>query len=226
MKKRVIPAIDILDGKFVRLLKGDFKKKKYFISYRKYVNFLIKKKVRYIHIVDLNGAKSGKPKNKKIILKIIKKFKKSNVRVQIGGGIRKKKYIDFYLQKGAKVIIGTSFFKKKIENVNLKKIIISIDYKDNRVFLNGWKKKDISLKKAIDEAKKSKFKYFVFTNINKDGTGKGLDIKNIKYICNKMKKKKIMFAGGFNNKEKEIYGIKNLYGIISGSFFYEKCIKE
>ncbi|UOQ27883.1 Phosphoribosylformimino-5-aminoimidazole carboxamide ribotide isomerase [Candidatus Vidania fulgoroideae] len=225
MKKKIIPAIDILDGKFVRLLKGNFKKKKYFISYKKYTNFLIKEKVKFIHIVDLDGARLGKPKNKKIISKIIKKFKKNGVGIQIGGGIRKKKYIDFYIKKGVKVIIGTSFFKKRIDNVNFKKIIISIDYKDKRVFLNGWEKRGISLKKAIKKAKKSKFRYFIFTNINNDGTSKGLDIKNIKYICNKMKKKKIMFAGGFNDNEKKIYRIKNLYGIISGSFFYEKCIK-
>ncbi|UOQ33102.1 Phosphoribosylformimino-5-aminoimidazole carboxamide ribotide isomerase [Candidatus Vidania fulgoroideae] len=225
MKTNIIPAIDILNGKFVRLSKGNFKKKKYSLSFKRYINFLLKKNIKNLHIVDLDGARFGKPKNKSIISKIIKIFKKKGIKIQVGGGIRKKKDVYFYLKKKARVIISTLFFEKKMKKISKKNVIISIDYRNKRVLLKGWKKKNVSLKKAINKAKKSKFKYFIFTNIKKDGSERGMDIKNIKYICKKMKNKKLMFAGGFNNKKK-IIKKKNIYGIIAGSYYYNKCIKE
>lgn len=227
----IIPAIDILKGKCVRLFKGNYKKKIFEKSYKKYLKEIIKKKPKIVHIIDLDGAKIGKPINNLEITKIINILKKKKIKTQVGGGIRKKNHLNYYLSKNTKVIISTIFFKKSIKKIKkTKNIIVSIDYKKNRVFCNGWKKKKISLNKAIKKAKKSNFNYFIFTNISKDGTQEGINFKKISYICKKLKKKKLMFAGGFNNKNEKIIKKKiknkNLYGIITGTYFYKKCLKE
>ncbi|MGX7583089.1 HisA/HisF-related TIM barrel protein [Candidatus Vidania fulgoroideorum] len=228
---KIIPAIDILGNNFVRLTKGNFKKKIILKDQNKYLKSIIKRNPKIVHIIDLDGSKTGILKNKKkIINKIIPILRKNKIRIQLGGGIRKKKEIYFFLKKKIKVIISTLFFEKKIffkRKKTIKKIIVSVDFKKNEVFCKGWKKKKVSIKNAIRRAKKSCFKYFIFTDIERDGTMKGLNIKKIKYICKKLKKKKIMFAGGFLKTDvNKVNKIKNLYGLIAGKFFYEKCIKE
>ena len=142
----IFPAIDIKNGKCVRLIKGDFDK---ITSYENtpldQAKIYFKNGFSHIHIVDLDGALSGKSSNSNIVKKIVKNFK---LKVQVGGGIRTLEDIEIWIKNGVdKVIIGTAAVEnkdllkaacKKFQN----KIALSIDVKDGFIFLSGWKKKN------------------------------------------------------------------------------------
>ena len=142
----IFPAIDIKDGKCVRLVKGDFNK----ITF--YEDSPTNQAIKYfqsgfndIHIVDLDGVLQGKPVNSIIVKEIIKKVKS---RIQIGGGIRTIDDINNWIKMGVdKVVMGTA----AVENTNLlktacdkfkNKIAVALDVKDGLIVLSGWKKKN------------------------------------------------------------------------------------
>ena len=140
----IFPAIDIKDGKCVRLLKGDFNK---ITSYDnlpvEQASIFFKNGFKDIHIIDLDGALLGKSKNSAIIKEIINKVK---LRIQIGGGIRNIDCIHNWLKVGVdKVIMGTA----AIENIDLlenackkfkNKIAIALDVRNGLIALSGWKR--------------------------------------------------------------------------------------
>ncbi|WP_458659031.1 HisA/HisF-related TIM barrel protein [Candidatus Vidania fulgoroideorum] len=229
----IIPALDIYKNNIVRLTKGNynkvFKLKK---SINKILDYFLKNKFNLINIIDLEGALKKKITNKKKIVKLISFFLDKKIKCCIGGGIRNKKSIKYYISKGAhKIILGTKILKninffREIYNKYKKKILISIDIYKNKIMINGWKKKNkISLKKYLKKISFYK-KKIIFTNINRDGTLKGVDIKFIKNILNNnLGKKRCIFSGGFSG-EKDIIKIKNecgsLFGYIVGKYIYNK----
>ena len=137
----IFPAIDIKDGKCVRLLKGDFNK---ITSYEKspleQANFFSKKGFKNIHIVDLDGALLGESKNTKIIREIINNVK---LKIQIGGGIRNIDNINSWIEAGVdRIVMGTA----AVENISLlknvcekfkNKIAIALDVRDGLIALSG-----------------------------------------------------------------------------------------
>ena len=141
----IFPAIDIKDGKCVRLIKGDFNQ---MTSYEKspfdQAKIYFQNGFKNIHIVDLDGALQGKSYNSQIVKKILQNLK---LKIQIGGGIRTIDEVENWVKSGVdKVIIGTA----AVENKDLlktacekfkNKIVISLDVKDGFIFLSGWKKK-------------------------------------------------------------------------------------
>ena len=148
MKNFVIPSIDLLDGKIVRLLKGDYDKA---TIYEVKVDDLIEKYDIFntLHIVNLNGAKGEKcEKNEKIITEIRKKFKG---KIQVGGGIRDIEKMEFYLNEVSvdAIVLGTLCIKNVEKTIEIikkfgaEKIILAIDCENvNGVFvpkINGWK---------------------------------------------------------------------------------------
>jgi phosphoribosylformimino-5-aminoimidazole carboxamide ribotide isomerase len=229
----IFPAIDIKDGKCVRLIKGDFNQ---MISYDN--SPLDQAKIFFqngfvnIHIVDLDGALQNKISNQSIIKKILKTFK---LKIQIGGGIRTIDDVDNWIKSGVdKVIMGTA----AVENIDLlksacakfkNKIAVSLDVKDGFIFLSGWKKKtDIS---AIDFIKKIEnfgVSRIIYTDINKDGTKQGPNIEETIELSNKVKIPFII-SGGISSIEdiKKIKSINNsnVEGIIVGRSIYDGDIK-
>ena len=138
----VIPAVDILDGKCVRLKQGKFDMRTvYFDSPLEAAKLWVEKGAKRLHVVDLNGAKTGTPANADIIKEIVRSVK---VPVQIGGGYRRMDLIDEMLSLGAdRIVLGTS----AIINPNLLSsvcerfgphIAVSVDAKDGKVVANGW----------------------------------------------------------------------------------------
>jgi phosphoribosylformimino-5-aminoimidazole carboxamide ribotide isomerase len=188
----ILPAIDIKDGKCVRLIKGDFNK---IISYE---DSPANQAIKYsqsgfndIHIVDLDGALQGKPVNSIIVKEIIKKVKS---RIQIGGGIRTIDDINNWIEMGVdKVVMGTA----AVENKDLlkiacdkfkNKIAVALDVKDGLIALSGWKKQtNISAIDYIKEIQNFGVSRIVYTDINKDGTKKGPNIKDTVELSNKVK---------------------------------------
>jgi len=229
----IFPAIDIKDGKCVRLIKGDFNK----ITF--YKDSPTAQAIKYsqsgfndIHIVDLDGALQGKPVNSIIVKEIIKKVKS---KIQIGGGIRTINDINSWIEMGVdRVVMGTA----AVENTDLletacnkfkNKIAVALDVKDGLIALSGWKKQtNIS---AIDFIKKIQnfgVSRIIYTDIYKDGTKEGPNIKDAVELSSKVKIP-LVISGGVSSIE-DIQKIKllnnsNIEGVIVGKSIYDGDIK-
>ncbi len=229
----IFPAIDIKDGKCVRLVKGDFNQ---MTSYKNtpfnQAKIYFQNGFRNIHIVDLDGALQRKTSNSNIIKEILKNLK---LKIQIGGGIRTVDDIDNWVKCGVdKVIIGTA----AVENRNLlktacekfrNKIVLSLDVKDGFIFLSGWKKQtDILAADFVKEIENFGISRIIYTDINKDGTKTGPNIKNAIELSSKVKIPFII-SGGISSIEdiKKIKSLNNsnIEGIIVGKSIYDGDIK-
>ena len=229
----IFPAIDIKDGKCVRLIKGDFNQ---MTSYKNspfdQAKIYSQSGFRNIHIVDLDGALQGKSSNSNIIKEILKNFK---LKIQIGGGIRTIDDINNWIKSGVdKIIIGTA----AIENKNLlktackqfkNKIALALDVKDGFIFLSGWKKQtNILATDFVKEIENYGVSRIIYTDINKDGTKKGPNIKDTIDLSNKVKIPFII-SGGISSIEdiKKIKSLNNsnIEGVIVGKSIYDGDIK-
>ncbi len=229
----IFPAIDIKDGKCVRLLKGDFNK---ITSYDNLpidqASIFFKSGFKDIHIVDLDGALLGESRNSNIIKEIIKKVK---LRIQIGGGIRNIDSINSWLEIGVdKIVMGTA----AIENIDLlksackkfkNKIAIALDTRDGLIALSGWKKQtNISALDFLKEIENFGVSRIIYTDINKDGTKKGPNIKDAIELSSKVKVP-LVVSGGVSSIDdiKKIKSLNNsnIEGIIVGKSIYDGDIK-
>jgi phosphoribosylformimino-5-aminoimidazole carboxamide ribotide isomerase len=229
----IFPAIDIKEGKCVRLIKGDFNQ---MTSYKNtpFDQAQIYSEIGFknVHIVDLDGALKGKSSNSNIVKEILKNLK---LKIQIGGGIRTIFDIENWVKSGVdKVIIGTA----AVENKNLlkiackkfkNKIAVSIDVKDGFIFLSGWKKKtNILAFDFIKEIENFGVSRIIYTDINKDGTKKGPNIKDTIDLSNKINIPFVV-SGGISSIEdiKKIKSISNsnIEGVIVGKSIYDGDIK-
>jgi len=229
----IFPAIDIKDGKCVRLVKGDFDQ---MTSYKNtpydQAKIYSQNGFRNIHIIDLDGALKGKSSNSNIVKEILKDLK---LKIQIGGGIRTIDDIDSWIKSGAdKVIIGTAAVEnkdllkiacKKFKN----KIAISLDVKNGFIFLSGWKKQtNILAADFVKEIENFGVSRIIYTDINKDGTKKGPNIKDAIRLSSKVKIPFII-SGGISSIEdiKKIKSLNNsnIEGVIVGKSIYDGDIK-
>ena len=233
---KLIPAIDLMDGKCVRLLKGDFNKSKQFSNNPATQAKLWEEQgATSIHIVDLDAARSGKASNDKSIISI---REATNVPIQIGGGIRSEERIKELFSFGIdKVIIGTSAIENRklvneITSTFPRKIIIGIDSKQGKVSTRGWlKQSDVYALDLIKDLSSLKISSFIVTDIDTDGT---LDGPNVAFIKEVLKQTNIpvIASGGIGSLSDlsaltkfESFGLE---GVIVGKALYEKkfTIKE
>lgn len=177
------PAIDIKDGKCVRLLFGDMEKDTiYNNNPLDQAMWFIDQGAKWLHIVDLDGAVSGKNINKKAIEQILNKLK-DQVKIQIGGGIRNLNDLDFWLQKSAnRVVLGTlaienpNFINQLDKNYS-KKVVIGADVRNGKIASHGWKNQsDISAVELIKTFNSSIVSAVVYTDISKDGSLQGVSL--------------------------------------------------
>ena len=172
----IIPAIDILGGKCVRLTKGDFSTGKvYFSDPLEVAKKLKEQGAEILHVVDLDAAKTGKPVNQELILRIAKT---SGIPLEVGGGIRDIKIARMYLNSGiAKIILGTSaagrasLLARIIKEFGAEKIMVALEVKQNKLAINGWQQ--TTNENYFDFAKKLKdigVSNILFTDIDKDGS--------------------------------------------------------
>lgn len=225
----IIPAIDIRNGKCVRLYQGDFKKETVYGNPTEIAKMWESKGAKKLHIVDLDGAKNANMKNLNSIKKIIKAVK---IPLQVGGGIRSQKTIDILCNLGIKtIILGSILFDDQIlfEKI-IKKykdvITVSIDVKNEIVMTNGWLN---NTKKSIWETllklESLGLKKIIFTDINCDGTLLSPNFSLIKKILQKTNIK-IIVSGGVSFK-KQIQALENvgIEEVIVGKALYEGKIK-
>jgi len=226
----IIPAIDLINGACVRLTGGSFGTlKKYFDDPVKAAEKWKQEGAEWLHVIDLDGARTGKHQNLNAALKIKQKI---DIKIQYGGGIRDYETIRDVLDDGIdKVILGTraiedmDFLKKCVSGYK-NKVIISLDYGINgMVFKNGWQKESAnSIFESIKKVERSGANEVIVTDISRDGTLEGVNLKFIKKIL-KSSGMKFIIAGGIgriediiNLKEIENMGIA---GMIIGKALYE-----
>ena len=230
---KILPAIDLKDGKCVRLNKGDYKQVTHYSNNPlNMAETWIRQGANNLHIVDLDGAKAGKPINFTIIESIRKEF--PNLFIQVGGGIRNQENIDRYIDVGIdKVIIGTKVitnpeFIKKINANLLNKIIVDVAVKDEMLAVQGWNESSsYNINEFIKILEQNSISEIVFTDVSKDGMLQGINLEKIKEIIN-FSNIPLIASGGVTSI-KDIQNLKKLAdnglsGIIIGKAIYENKI--
>jgi phosphoribosylformimino-5-aminoimidazole carboxamide ribotide isomerase len=226
----IFPAIDLKDGKCVRLYKGDFSKTTIFNNspYDQALQFK-KKGFSDLHLVDLDGALKGKSKNKEVIIKILKK---TNLKVQLGGGIRNLKQISFWIKNGVStVVVGTMAIQnpgilKKACDLFPGRIAVALDVRNNFLAIKGWVKQ--TKIKLMDFSKKLEdfgVSRIIYTDINRDGTKTGVNLLQLKKIVSKIHIP-LVVSGGISSiaDVKELYKAQKFEGVIIGKAIYDKSI--
>lgn len=228
---KILPAIDLYDGKVVRLKKGSFDDMTVYgtdpVSYAKH---LFESGARFIHIVDLEGAKKGKPIHIDILHKIATEIP---VKIQYGGGLRSVIYIEDVLEAGAyRAIVSTRAltdeeFLKILSRSFTERIAISIDIKDGYVYAKGWQEKAMPLDEALKLISTYSFPHLIFTDINRDGTNEGVNFELVESLLKKSPVPAI-FAGGISSLSDVVtlakYETIGLEGIIIGKAHYDGLI--
>lgn len=230
----IYPAIDIIDGKCVRLSKGDYSLKTVYSDNLEHIaKNWIDDGSNFLHIVDLDGAKLGSPINIQNILEIRKAF--PSTFIQVGGGIRTVDTIEKYLTHGVdRVVLGTKVLKNRefilSINENLRQhIAIDIAVKDGKLAGDGWEKtKKENIKTFIEYLEINGIKMFIITDISKDGMMQGINTSSINSILSHINTKAII-SGGITTIDdvRTVLSMNKpkINGMIIGKALYEDSIK-
>ena len=235
---KILPAIDIKDKKCVRLIKGDFDNKtEYKISPVEQAGKYKDHGFKNLHIVDLDGALTGKTVNLDIIQDIVTKF---DLKIEIGGGVRNFESIQKYSDAGVeKVILGSAAIKdknflKEACNKFPNKIALGLDAKDGYLSVSGWKENSNQL--ILDYLKEINdygISRLIYTDINRDGTKRSPNFEDSVKIA-ESSNYPVIISGGVSSIEdiKKAKELKNIEGIIVGKAIYdgdinlEELVKE
>ncbi|HIC8643248.1 1-(5-phosphoribosyl)-5-[(5-phosphoribosylamino)methylideneamino]imidazole-4-carboxamide isomerase [Elizabethkingia meningoseptica] len=228
---RIIPAIDIIDGKCVRLSQGDYNTKKvYNENPLEVAKEFEDHGIKYLHLVDLDGAKSKQIINYKTLEQIASK---TSLRVDFGGGIKSQKDIDIAFECGAYQITGGSIavqepeiFTKWIEQYDSEKIILGADCKNRKIATHGWlESSELDVIDFIRDYTQKGISYVICTDIAKDGMLEGTSNELYKEILENTAVK--LIASGGVSKMEDLHLLKEIgcEGVILGKAIYEGRIK-
>ena len=228
---KILPAIDIKDKKCVRLFKGDFENKtEYKMSPIEQAEKYKDHGFKNLHIVDLDGALTGKTINLDIIQEIATKF---DLKIEIGGGVRSFESIKKYTDVGAeKVILGSAAIKdKKFLKEACKKfpdkIALGLDAKDGYLSVSGWKENSNQLTlDYLKEVNDYGFSRLIYTDINRDGMKQSPNFEETSKVA-EISNCPVIISGGVSsiNDIKKAKSLKNIEGIIVGKAIYDGDIK-
>ncbi|EWH14645.1 1-(5-phosphoribosyl)-5-[(5-phosphoribosylamino)methylideneamino] imidazole-4-carboxamide isomerase [Cellulophaga geojensis KL-A] len=229
---RIIPAIDIIDGKCVRLSKGDYNTKKiYNENPLEVAKEFEAHGIEYLHLVDLDGAKSKHIVNHKILEQIASK---TNLKIDFGGGLKSDDDLRIAFESGANQITGGSIavkdreiFSSWLEKFGADKIILGADAKDEKVAVSGWlEESKEELVPFIQEYQKQGISYVICTDISKDGMleGPSFDLYS-KILQSSEKGLKLIASGGISTYD-ELPKLAEIgcEGTIIGKAIYENRI--
>ncbi|MDC6482235.1 1-(5-phosphoribosyl)-5-[(5-phosphoribosylamino)methylideneamino]imidazole-4-carboxamide isomerase [Pelagibacteraceae bacterium] len=230
---KIFPAIDIKDKKCVRLVKGDFENKtEYETSPIDQADKYKKHGFKNLHIVDLDGALTGKTINLDIIQEIISKH---DLKIEVGGGVRTLDSIKKYVEIGAeKVILGSAAIKDKefLKEACAKfkdKVALGLDSKNGNLSISGWQENlNIKTTDFLKEVNNFGVSRLIYTDINRDGTKASPNLDETVKVA-MMSKCPVIISGGVSSIEdiKKAKGLnnKNIEGIIVGKAIYDGDIK-
>lgn len=225
----IFPAIDLFDKKAVRLLKGNYEKMTVYSSNPLEIAQEFERSgAKHIHIVDLEGAKSGKPENLDVIRSVTEN---TNLFVEVGGGIRNAEIAEKYLSSGAgRIILGTAavededFLRYCAENYK-DRVAVGVDIKDGYVAVKGWtEKSEFECFEFCEKISRMGIRYVICTDISKDGAMQGTNHE----LYRKLKENfslNITASGGISDIE-DILKLNSLgiYGAIIGKAYYTGAI--
>ena len=223
----ILPAIDIKDGNCVRLYKGDFSTaEKVAEDYMHTAKSFVSAGAKWIHTVDLDGAKSGKPVNSDIFIDIARN---TGLKVELGGGIRSLDIVEYYISKGiSRVILGSIALKDPQIVADAVKeygdrIAVGIDSKNGMVAAEGWlEASEVDYIQLSMQMIRSGVKNIIFTDISKDGTLSGVNLEQLGALKNAADGKCNITASGGVHTMADITACKklDLYGVICGKSIY------
>jgi len=224
----IIPAIDIIDGKCVRLTQGDYAQKTVYYEHPEDVARMVEDAgLHYLHVVDLDGAKQGKVVNWKTLENICKA---TRLQVDFGGGIKTKSEVRQILETGAKQVNLGSIAVKEPEKVNIwvnefgaDKIILSADVRDGKIAIHGWTETSlITIEDFIKQYQSIGIRYVTCTDISTDGMLSGPNVALYQKLLAEFPDIKLIASGGVSSKE-DLVRLKEtgVYGAIVGKAIYE-----
>lgn len=225
----IFPAIDLYQGKAVRLYKGDYAQMTvYSDNPPEIARDFLAQGAKFIHIVDLEGAKSGKPENLDTIRRIMAE---GDLFVEVGGGIRNMETVEAYLSNGVnRVILGTAavtdqeFLKDAIRRYG-DKIAVGVDIKDGYVAIKGWtEKSQLTADDFFRQMEELGVSTVICTDISKDGAMQGTNRELYRQLSQQYRIQ-IIASGGVSSME-DIRQLRemNLYGAIIGKAYYVGAI--
>lgn len=225
----LLPAIDIRGGKAVRLHKGDFAKETVYVDDPlEAARSFVEAGARFLHVVDLDGAREGKPVNLEHLRRITSEL---GVAVQYGGGLRELGAVRSALAAGAeRVVVGTAAYSN-VEFVDqlletwAGRVVIAVDARGGHVSVAGWTKATQMLPEdIIARLQRRGVKQFMYTNVDRDGTLEGPDLEEVKRISDTVRGR-FLYSGGIASLD-DLTALKdlrlvNLAGVVSGKAMYE-----
>ena len=228
---RIIPAIDIIDGKCVRLSKGDYNTKKiYNEDPLEVAKSFEAHGIKYLHLVDLDGAKSSHIVNHKILESIASK---TSLKVDFGGGLKTDKDLEIAFECGANQITGGSIavkdpeiFKSWLTKFGAEKIILGADARNKKIAVSGWlEESKQEVVPFIQNFETEGIKYVICTDISKDGMLEGPSFDLYAEILDETKDIKLIASGGISHFD-ELPKLQELgcEGVIIGKAIYENRI--
>ncbi|HEY2282496.1 MAG TPA: 1-(5-phosphoribosyl)-5-[(5-phosphoribosylamino)methylideneamino]imidazole-4-carboxamide isomerase [Solirubrobacteraceae bacterium] len=226
------PAIDILDGNAVRLTRGKFDASKvYAEDPLAAARGWAEGGARYLHVVDLDGAKSGAPVNLHHLRRIAEELETP---VQYGGGLRSAGAVSDALAAGAaRVILGTAAFKqpglleRALGEHGPERVLVSVDVRGGHVTTAGWTEtSEITTEAVIDSLARRGARRLVFTNVDRDGMLQGPDLEEVRSVAQAAQGGSVIYSGGIGELA-DLQGLagleqSSLEGVIVGKALYER----
>lgn len=229
---KIIPAIDIMDGKCVRLTQGDFKKKKIYSEDPLEVALEFQNAdLEYLHLIDLDGAKEGEVVNWDVIYEL---QEKTALQIDFGGGVKTDEDVqrlmelDIYqINIGSVAIREPDQFKRWMEEYGASNFVLSADVKGENIMINGWlEPTELRLFELVEDYMKSGLEYLTCTDISTDGMLEGPNFKLYEKLKQRFPTLKITASGGISSLDdlKKLKSI-GMYGAIIGKALYEHKIE-
>jgi phosphoribosylformimino-5-aminoimidazole carboxamide ribotide isomerase len=224
------PAIDIRDGKAVRLAQGDYERETKYdddpvVAARRWVDG----GARWLHVVDLDGARAGEPVNLEHVRRIVAAV---NVPVQLGGGLRDSKKVEEAISSGAeRVVLGTAAVRDPemaaaIAAAHGERVVASVDSRSGKVAAEGWTKaSDLGTVEVMTALAERGISRFVYTPVDVDGLMEGPDLDSLREAAGAVKGE-LIYSGGIGSLDDlravAGLGLDNLGGVIVGRALYEE----
>ena len=225
----LLPAIDIRGGRAVRLQRGDFDKETVYVDDPlEAARSFVEAGAGFLHVVDLDGAREGKPVNLEHLRRITSEL---GVAVQYGGGLRDLGAVRSALQAGAeRVVVGTAaysdmdFVDQLLETWG-NRLVVAVDVRNGHVSVAGWTKATQMLPEdIITRLQRRGVKQFMYTNVDRDGTLEGPDLDEVRRISDAVRGR-FLYSGGIAALEDlealQALRLVNLAGVVSGKALYE-----
>jgi phosphoribosylformimino-5-aminoimidazole carboxamide ribotide isomerase len=226
----LFPAIDIRDGKAVRLVQGDYEQETKYeddpvVAARRWVDG----GARWLHVVDLDGARVGEPVNLEHVRRIVAAV---NVPVQLGGGLRDSKKVEEAISSGAeRVVLGTVAVRdpdmaEAIAAAHGDRVVASIDSRSGKVAAEGWTERtDLDTAEVIAELVRRGLRRFVYTPVDVDGLMEGPDLDSLREVA-AATDGHVVYSGGIGSLDDlralAALALDNVEGVIVGRALYER----